>query len=340
MDRQQPTWTEAVYEAEWIAARLALFRSHIVASVVPDGFASYVRVLHPVEVPGNRVGGRLVRWADVASWSGAPLRSDSQFHSVALPPLRPEAPAPWRSQGPGLGTLYLPDAMVLAEVLRRFTATPDECWFCLWEGYDLRGTPLTAPGEPSVPWPDPLPSAVRNGPRVRLPNRDYLLYGGSVEDVVAPVPAPLGRPAFSQTANLWWPSDRAWAVASEIDLSSTYVGGSSEMAAALLADDRIEVLLASPDDPLSRIEDWVQAWVDDAVNELLRSGEASIATSAGTLYMRPKQPSRLRHGALWISQNPDLHDRGFTRLSRSIDVDPRSVVSASVSWAVIGLVGR
>jgi hypothetical protein len=79
---------------------------------------------------------------------------------------------------------------------------------------------------------------------------------------------------------------------------------------------------------------------DDAVNELLRSGEASIDASAGTLYMRLKQPSRLRHGALWIAQTPDIHDRGFTRLSRNMDVDLRSVGSASVRWAVIGLVGR
>ena len=85
----------------------------------------------------------------------------------------------------------------LAEVLRRFTATPDDCWFCLWEGYDLQGTPLTTPGGPSVPRPDPLPSAVRNGPRVRLPHRDYLLYSGTVEDVVAPVPSV--NPSFSQT---------------------------------------------------------------------------------------------------------------------------------------------
>jgi hypothetical protein len=239
-----------------------------------------------------------------------------------------------------LGALYPPDALVLAELLRRFTTTPDECWFCLWDGYDLQGVPLTAPGEPSVPRPDPLPLAVRNGPRVRLPNRDYLLYSGSVEDAVAPVPVPFSDTAFSHTANLWWPSDRAWAVASEIDLSSTYVGGSSEMVEALLADDRIEVLLASPDDPLSRIEGWVQRWVDDAVEELFRLGEASVETSGGKLYMRLKLPSRLRDGALWIGQTPDMHNVGYSRLSRNGDVDLRSVVSAYVSWAVRGLVGE
>ncbi len=28
-----------------------------------------------------------------------------------------------------------------------------------------------------------------------------------------------------QTPNLWWPEDRAWFVATEIDLAWTYVGG-------------------------------------------------------------------------------------------------------------------
>jgi hypothetical protein len=48
----------------------------------------------------------------------------------------------------------LPDALVLAEGLRRFTATPVECWFCLWEGYDLQGTPL---------WTNYGPTALRRG---------------------------------------------------------------------------------------------------------------------------------------------------------------------------------
>lgn len=190
-----------------------------------------------------------------------------------------------------------------------------------------------------MPWPDPLPSAVRYGPRVRLPNRDYLLYHGSLEDVVAPVAAPFSHTAFSQTANLWWPSDRAWAVASEIDLSSTYVGGPSEMVEALLANERIEVLASSPDDPLGRIEDWVQARVDDAVDALFQSGEASVETSAGKLYMRLEQPSRLRHGALWIAQTTDMHNAGYSLLSRNGDAGLRSVVKAYVSRAVIGLVG-
>jgi len=124
-------------------------------SVVPGGFEAYARVLHPAEEPGT--GDRLVRWAEVAAWSGQPLGPDSQFHSVALPPVRPSQPGPWRSQGPRQGSLYPPDALVLAGLARDWTATPDRCWFCVWDGYGwetaVRFTPV---GQPAEPVPDPL----------------------------------------------------------------------------------------------------------------------------------------------------------------------------------------
>ena len=44
-------------------------------------------VLHPARTGGTE--DRPVRWAEVAAWSGLPLRSDAQFHSVALPPTDP-----------------------------------------------------------------------------------------------------------------------------------------------------------------------------------------------------------------------------------------------------------
>ena len=104
-------------EAAWIGARLAPFESAVVTSVVPRGFEAYARVLHPAEEPSW--GNRLVRWAEVAAWSGMPLRRDAQFHTIALPPARPAADAPWSSQGHGEGSLYPPDAEVLAEIAAR-----------------------------------------------------------------------------------------------------------------------------------------------------------------------------------------------------------------------------
>ena len=89
-----------------------------------------------------------------------PLRRDAQFHTIALPPDRPAADAPWSSQGPREGSLYPPDAGVLAEIAAAWTAAPGQCWFCAWDGYGWDNiAPLTAAGQPAAaPPPDPLPA--------------------------------------------------------------------------------------------------------------------------------------------------------------------------------------
>jgi hypothetical protein len=45
-----------------------------------------------------------------------------------------------------------------------------------------------------------------------------------------------------QSPSLWWPDDRAWCVASEIDFCSTYVGGSPALIERVLGDDRLEAI--------------------------------------------------------------------------------------------------
>jgi hypothetical protein len=71
-----PRWSGDVHQADWIAPRLAPWDGGTITIVVPAGFEAYARVLHPAETPGN--GDHLVRWADVAAWSGMPLREDAQ----------------------------------------------------------------------------------------------------------------------------------------------------------------------------------------------------------------------------------------------------------------------
>jgi len=83
------------------------------------------------------------------------------------------------------------------------------------------------------------PTHIINGPRIATPNRGHLLMQGSLSN--------LNQAAAlidNQTPNLWWPQDRAWFVASEIDYSWTYVAGSHEMLAALLDHPKLEVLQA------------------------------------------------------------------------------------------------
>ena len=147
----------------------------------------------------------------------------------------------------------------LAAILARHTNTPDDCFFGLWDGFgDLYGTPAvgflhTGPGQrPDVP---AFPAEFLNGPRVEIPNRSYLLFRGPLSqagrwgaaDLVPGHPRPINSP------NLMWPLDRAWFVASEIDVPWTGVAGSAELVEELMADDLLDTEQV---DPASKVPYW------------------------------------------------------------------------------------
>jgi hypothetical protein len=339
-----PRWSADVHRADWIAARLAPWEDEYkITIVVPAGFEAYARVLHPAETPEN--GNRLVRWADVAAWSAMPLRKDVQFHSIALPPTAPGGPAPYGSQGPQEGSLYLPDAEVLAAIGRDWTATPEDCWFCVWDGFGWDAPSTVAvlaetghPGEIiQEPRRDPVPGPVREGPRVHLPHRDYLLYSGPAEAVVTL--ASLDG-TWGQCPNIWWPADRAWCVASEIDLQWTYVGGPRGLIDAVLADDRIEALPAAPDDAVSRVEDWVTAWADQLADGLMAGGAASLSTPRGSVDAWLRRPHGVRRGELRIEVAGRSVSGSSVRSGlRGDDQQLRREVHDYLTFAVLNLTG-
>jgi len=229
-------WVSDVAPAAWIGPRLHRFCQDV-GSVVPEGFEAYGRLLHPVETVEGGVVAR-ERWSDVAARNGRIVHPEMQFHLVSRPVGEP-APARYeRGQGPSWGSLSLPERRVLVELLAGDTATPDRCWFCVWEGYgELDDKGVTE--------------------RVRLPARDYLLCTG-------PLDLALARLAWlsDQSPNLWWPDDRAWVVATEIDYAWTYTGGSHRLVDALLADARLEALPARLSDKPFYDSDLVNASLD------------------------------------------------------------------------------
>jgi hypothetical protein len=328
-----PDWRQPSGQAEWIAERLAPFGAYEVTSVVPGGFEAYARILHPATDP--LTDDRVARWAEVAAWSGMPLDRGAQFHSIALPPRGPGGPVPWESP-PVMGSMYPPDAETLATILRGWTTTPQRCWFCVWDGFGWEGLVLTAAGEAPFRVPDPVPPEVRSGARVRLPNRDYLLYAGPVAAVTATV----GLGGDRQTANLWWPDDRAWCVASEIDLTCTYVGGPAGLIESVLHDERVEALPAEPHDPLTRVEEWVTGWADAAATDLLSTGEAVVATSGGTVHAWLERGSSHGHRVL---RTESVHAYGGTSgashplASRDL-AKARQEISRYLVYDLVGLV--
>ena len=105
--------------------------------------------------------------------------------------------------------------------LARFTSTPQECWFCVWEGYsDVV-----------------LPPAVH---LIDLPYRRFALLSGSVADIDGWTGAP---PAFV------WPADRSWCFTSDVDPHWAGIGGSQAAVDAVIADPGLDAVAARPSEP-------------------------------------------------------------------------------------------
>jgi len=73
--------------------------------------------------------------------------------------------------------------------------------------------------------------------------RSYLLFRGSISDA-----AYLHREFQFHPPTLWWPEDRAWFVHTEIDATSTYVGGSTMLIGRLVGEQILESFEVGPDD--------------------------------------------------------------------------------------------
>jgi hypothetical protein len=180
--------------AEWIArARRGSFGT--VGSLVPNEYASFVRVHAPPPIPED--------W-----WS-----------------------------------TYCDLYEAVAEVGARHTSQPERAWFAVWEGHGFdTATSQVAWWEPPA---DEAERRVREAhrarvrdegrrrntairaelavvPRFAVPDRTYYLMEGPVAAVVG-----LRDPSSGQWRNpdLFWPDDRRWFVATDVDFWSLFVGG-------------------------------------------------------------------------------------------------------------------
>ena len=147
--------------------------------------------------------------------------------------------------------------------LARHTTTPLDCYFGLWDGFgDIHGSPAVGAvtagrsrrggHEPKTAVPAAFPPEVLEGPRVRIPARDYFLFRGALSragqwgaaDLVPGHPRPINSP------NLIWPADHAWFVATDIDLPWTGIGGSAKLIQELLAQESLDVEQTQPSEHL------------------------------------------------------------------------------------------
>jgi hypothetical protein len=209
------------------------FREVVVGSLVPHGFAAYGRVFHPAYD-----GGLEVRWAQVARANRRQAHPAMEWGSITGSWRFLEGkvqPGVW-DQMPSMGSLPVRQAARLAELLAAHTATPQRCWFAVWEGFANLAVP------------------VDGTPRLAMPQRPMVVLRGALSAAptsLAPYPA-------DQRASLWWPEDHSWCVATDVDLLTTYVGASQECTAAVVAADDMEAMVVPVDQRVS--------WDSDTLN--------------------------------------------------------------------------
>lgn len=226
-----------------------------VTSVVPVGYDGYVRIFHPALTPGPR---GFATWQEVADWSGRTLHPLAQFLRMSIP-VRPNPGRPPFVEPPLTGVVIPVICEPLVRELTRLTGTPSTCYFALWEGWgELAGSRTRVVGatvdDPVHDAEEALIAAWQDQvallPRFEQPYRRYLLGHGSIGVACDLYNQPLGSdpwPTLGLTPQIWWPEDRAWVVATEVDFDSTIVAATAAGVEALLACDGIEALLIPSD---------------------------------------------------------------------------------------------
>jgi hypothetical protein len=226
-----------VGSADWIVASVRNFE-HDVGSLLPVDFDAYARVLHPAgRWRDSDAAADEVSWSQVAAANGRVAHASMEWIAITggWHYLYNESqPGVW-GRAPSIGSLPFRQARALADVLGHFTEKPSECWFAVW-GWDGRGRPA---------YPRPVTT-------VPMPQRPMALFAGPLSAVTTSFSGPL------EMAHLWWPEDRSWCVATDIDLMSTYVAGSADCIAGLLEDERLESFPVTVDQSVT--------WDSDTVN--------------------------------------------------------------------------
>jgi hypothetical protein len=254
--RSSPTLrvSNDISAAAWIPPRLS-GESGAVTRTVPSGYPAYARICHPAADREDTS----VTWKQVAQATGHKTHPLMQWHALA------GSPDPlnlcgwlWPGSDPQRGHLGPELLGPLCDLLARHTPTPECCFFCLWEGYgQTRGAGAITGLDSDEPLPPALSFKETSRRRVHLGDRDYVLLTG-------PLPAALQLGWWHspdwfdpRSPNLFWPADRAWCVASEIDFDSTLLGGSTELIDAILQEPTFDSWRVHPDDSLAADADQV-----------------------------------------------------------------------------------
>ena len=242
-------------------------------------------------------------WAEAAAAFGTTMHAQAQWQRIVRTPMDGDwrtriAPDGREFSSPPEGELDADLLTVLAAHLAAHTTTPAAGGAAVWEGFGglvgfVGQTPsrgfYTFSDDPNhaamldrsthdpfnngfrtPTWQEGILSReISEGPRLRLPHRDYVPFSAGAAEFADPdwmlhapwrdLPAEEhGFPPSAQSPNVLWPQDRAWVMVSEIDFDSTVVAGSAELVQAICADPRLEALVLREGSALT--------WDSDEVN--------------------------------------------------------------------------
>lgn len=232
----------------WIDERLQPFRrlpeGVLVGEIVPSGFEAYARLFHPARRffgPSIEQSTSL-RWSEIAAARNKKIHPEMQIEAL-IDKVDAFDNNHWRAISSGEGEWSPPDegleeteAIAVLTLLRPFTATPNDAWFMLWDGYGDLG-PEIDPLPRGMIHPDRSGTRLPQGMDARTPAlRHYLVFRGPLDGL---------REWYrwrNEGPNYWWPADRAWVVVTEIDGFSSYVGASAAGIDTLLASPLVEAL--------------------------------------------------------------------------------------------------
>jgi hypothetical protein len=233
-----------------------------VGGLVPAVFDHYARVFHPA----SRDDGVDVRWKDVARANRRTMHPAAEWGSLTGSWQLQRQDCLW-DQEPRLGRLPQELGERLAQALASSTRRADRCFFAVWDGWAIPSAIiLFEQGTPEAEQRQAYEKAdaeiraqsgfLDGAPAFTVPHRAMRLLEGPLRAISA------FYENHSDPPSLWWPEDRAWCVATDIDLMSTYVGGSADAIHALLSNEQIEALPVPADQSV--------AWEADKINPLPR----------------------------------------------------------------------
>ena len=215
------TWDDDAAAGEWVAGRLGPFGPRV-EGTVPRGYAAYACVPHP-------------GWAGTlpcAGEDGAPATLD-----VLLGVLATFAAGQVVHGALWTGFFFLYD---------HGTDPRDTSGIGVVVGWDETGP---RPSEEEIAsardeaWAGIVPTLVERpaAPLLELPEREYHLWTGPLDDVAA-------FREHGQSTSLFWPDDRSWFVGTGLDAVATYVGGSDAVVDAVCAEPSLGAYRVAPTD--------------------------------------------------------------------------------------------